>query len=74
MVNGMGLSSGLQNSLDVKLNAALKAVNAGQTATACSDLSDFIGEAQSQSGKGMTVSQANQLIAAATNIKKVLGC
>jgi hypothetical protein len=73
-VNGMGLSSGLQNSLDVKLNAALKAVKAGQTATACSDLSDFIGEAQSQSGKGMTVSQANQLIAAATNIKKVLGC
>jgi hypothetical protein len=73
-VNSMGLSSGLQNSLDVKLNAALKAVNAGQTATACSDLSDFIGEAQSQSGKGLTVSQANQLIAAATQVQAVLGC
>jgi len=73
-VNSMGLSSGLQNSLDVKLNAALKAVNAGQTSTACSDLSDFIGQAQSQSGKGLTVSQANQLIAAATQVQAVLGC
>jgi hypothetical protein len=73
-VNSMGLSSGLQNSLDVKLNAALKAVNAGQTATACSDLSDFIGQAQSQSGKGLTVSQANQLIAAAKQVQAVLGC
>jgi hypothetical protein len=68
------LSGGLQDSLDVKLNAALKAVKAGQTATACSDLSDFIGQAQSQSGKGLTVSQANQLIAAAKQIQAVLGC
>src|SRR5260221_816603 len=73
-VNSMGLSSGLQNSLDGKLNAALKAVNAGQTSTACSDLSDFIGQAQSQSGKGLTVSQANQPIAAATQVQAVLGC
>ena len=60
----------MQNSLDVKLNA----VKAGQTATACSDLSDFIGEAQSQSGKGLTVSQANQVIAAAKQVQAVLGC
>lgn len=47
---------------------------AGQLATACSDLADFIGDAQSQSGKGLTVSQANQLIAAAKKIQAVLGC
>ena len=74
LVNSFHLSKGLQDSLDVKLNAALKAVNAGQTATACSDLSDFIGQAQSQSGKGLTVSQANQLIAAAKQVQAVLGC
>jgi hypothetical protein len=73
-VNSFHLSKGLQDSLDVKLNAALKAVNAGQTATACSDLSDFIGQAQSQSGKGLTVSQANQLLAAAKQMQAVLGC
>jgi hypothetical protein len=73
-VNSFHLSSGLQTSLDAKLNAALKAITAGQTATACSDLSDFIGEAQSQSGKGLTVSQATQLIAAAQQIQAVLGC
>jgi hypothetical protein len=73
-VNSMGLSSSLQNSLDVKLKAALKAVKAGQTATDCSDLSDFISEARSQSGKGLTVSQAKQVIAAAKQVQAVLGC
>ena len=73
-VNSFHLAGGLQKSLDVKLNAALKAVKAGQTATACSDLSDFIGEAQSQSGKGLTTSQATQLIAAAKQVQAVLGC
>jgi hypothetical protein len=43
-------------------------------ATVCSDLSDFIDEAQAQSGKGRTVSQATQLIAAAEQIQAVLGC
>jgi hypothetical protein len=74
LVNSFHLSGSLQNSLDVKLNAALKAINAGQTATACSDLSDFIGEAQSQSGKELTTSQANQLIAAAKQVQAVLSC
>ena len=74
LVNSFHLSGSLQNSLDVKLNAALKAVNAGQTGTACSDLADEIGQVQSQSGKGLTVSQANQLIAAAKQVQAVLGC
>jgi hypothetical protein len=74
LVNSFQLSGGLQNSLDAKLNAALKSVNAGQTATACSGLSDFIGEAQSQSSKGLTTSQANQLIAAGKQVQAVLGC
>jgi len=37
-------------------------------------LTDFIGHVQSQTGKGLTASQANQLIAAAQQIKAVLGC
>ncbi len=74
MVNNFHLSSSLQNALDAKLSAALKAINNGQTATACSDLSDFIGQVQAQTGKGITSSQATQLIAAANQVQAVLGC
>ena len=74
MVNGDHLSSSLQNALDAKLSAALKAIKSGQTATACSDLSDFIGQVQAQTGKGITSSQATQLMAAARQVQAVLGC
>jgi hypothetical protein len=74
MVNNFHLSSNLQNALDAKLSAALKAINNGQTATACSDLSDFIGQVQAQTGKGITSSQATQLIAAAKQVQAVIGC
>jgi hypothetical protein len=73
-VNGMGLSSSLQSSLDNKLNDVLTAINGGQTTTACSELTDFIGHIQSQSGKGLTSTQATKLIAAAKQIQAVQGC
>jgi len=41
---------------------------------ACSELTDFIGFAQSHTGKGITQSQATQLITAAQRIQAVLGC
>jgi HYR domain/FIMAH domain len=72
-VNSDHLSSSLQNALDNKLNDALTAINAGQTTTACSDLTDFIGYIQSHTGKGITTSQANQLVAAAKQVQAVLG-
>src|SRR5205807_4312636 len=68
-VNSFHLSSSLQNALDNKLQDVLTAIKAGQTATACSELTDFIGHVQSQSGKGLTVSQATQLIAAAKQVQ-----
>ena len=74
VVNSFHLAKGLQTSLDAKLTAALKAVRAGDTATACSDLSDFIGQVQAQSGKGLTTAQATQLVNEATVIRTRLGC
>jgi hypothetical protein len=74
LVNSFHLTKSLQTALDNKLQDVLTATNAGQTATACSQLTDFIGHVQSQSGKGLTTSQANQLIAAAKQIQAVLGC
>jgi HYR domain len=73
-VNSFHLSSSLQNALDNKLKDTLTAINAGQTTTACSDLTDFSGYVQSHTGKGITSSQANQLIAAARQVQAVLGC
>jgi hypothetical protein len=74
LVNSYHLSSSLQNALDNKLKDVLTAINAGQTATACSELTDFIGFVQSHTGKGLTTSQATQLIAAAKQVQAVLGC
>jgi hypothetical protein len=52
----------------------LTAINGGQTATACSELTDFIGFVQSHTGKGLTQSQATQLLTAAKQVQGVLGC
>jgi hypothetical protein len=73
-VNSFHLATSLQTSLDNKLTDVLTALQAGQTTTACSELTDFIGHVQSQSGKGLTTSQATQLIAAAKQVQAVLGC
>jgi hypothetical protein len=74
LVNSLHLSASLQTALDNKLRDVLTAITVGQTASACSELSDFIGFVQSHTGKGITQSQASQLIAAARQVQAVLGC
>jgi len=75
LVNSFHLSpKGIQTSFDSQLQAVQADLADNNTAQACSDLTSFINHVQAQSGKHLTVSQANQFIAAATNIKKVLGC
>src|SRR5258708_2202941 len=73
IVKSFGLSSGLQTSLDAKLADALSAINAGQTATACSELTDFINQVKAKANKGISPSQAQQLIKAATNLQGARG-
>lgn len=77
LVESFNLRQGIDNSLDTKLQNALDALTAvkgGDTATACGLLDAFINEVNAQSGKSLTVDQASQLIAAANQIKAVLGC
>ena len=74
VVNSFHLTRSLQTALDNKLQDVLAAINGGQTATACSELSDFIGFVQSHIGKGLTSAQATQLVNEATVIKTRLGC
>jgi hypothetical protein len=74
-VQGLGgVSNSVKSSLITKLQDAEKLLNQGTTTGACGKLKDFISLVMGQSGKGLTVAQANDLIADATFIKKVVGC
>ncbi len=76
-VQSINAKQGVINSLAAKLQAVLRAVNAGNAdnrADACNKIDAFINEVQAQSGKAITVDQANNLIADANQIKAVLGC
>ena len=74
LVSSLGLDHGIENSLLAKLSNALAAISAGNLGSACGLLDAFINEVQAQTGKKITAAQAAQLIAAATQIKAVLGC
>jgi len=71
-VNGMQLPGGLTASLNAKLNAAIDAMNRGQTTPATNTLNAFINKVNAQccnsNGKPLTTQQANQLTAAAQQI------
>ena len=69
-----GVQAGIKNSLMAKLTGAQAALSAGNTATACARMQDFLNEVKAQAGKKLTAAQANQLISAATQIRTVLGC
>jgi hypothetical protein len=70
-LQSFNLPFGTASSLLAKLQAAEAA---GPSSAACSDLSDFIAEAQAQSGKRLTVAQANELITTAIQVEVARGC
>ena len=74
LVRSFNLPAGTENSLVTKLQDALSAIDASDTATACDSLTAFINACQAQSGKKLTAAQASQLINSATLIKTTLGC
>jgi len=69
---------GITISFDVKLQAILATARAGNITAACSELQAFINEVNAQTqppaSKPLTPAQASQLLAAANQIKTVLGC
>jgi Tol biopolymer transport system component len=74
LVQSFNLHDGTEASLISKVQDAIAAVNASNTATACDSLTAFINATQAQSGKKLTADQAKQLVDAATLIKSDLGC
>jgi alpha-tubulin suppressor-like RCC1 family protein len=73
-LSGLGLASGTTKSLEAKLNSALAALEAGNTAGACAALAAFINEVNAQAGKKISASDAAALIAEATVIMGQIGC
>jgi hypothetical protein len=73
-VESFGLAHGTTNSLTVKLRHALRAVEAGDTATACDNLAAFINQVNALSGKKMTTEQATEISTEAASIRTALGC
>ena len=73
LVSSFNLST-LGNSLTAKLQNIQSKLSGGQTNAACGQLGAFINEVTDQSGQGLTVAQANQLIAAANQISALVGC
>jgi len=74
LIGSFNLPHGIENSLITKLQDALAAINASDTAKACDSLTAFINESQALSGNKLTADQASQLINAANQIKTELGC
>ena len=57
-----------------KASAIQAAVNDGQTATACADITDYLGLVRAQTGKKLTTSEAAKLTTDAANLAAALGC
>jgi hypothetical protein len=49
-------------------------VNAGQTATACADISDYLGLVKAQANKKLTQADADVLTGDAISLAAALGC
>jgi hypothetical protein len=73
-VASYGLQRGTARSLDAKLEASLNAWQAGDAAGACNALSAFLNEVRAQAGNKLTEAQAQQLTAAANDIRAQIGC
>jgi len=56
------------------LQNVLSSLSAGNTGAACNQLGAFINQVQAQSGKKLTIPEANQLLRSATNAMAALGC
>ena len=73
-LDGLGLPKGNLTSFNAKLKAAAAALDAGQTASACTSLQDLINAVKAQSGKKISASDASSVVAAVIEIMSAVGC
>jgi HYR domain/PLAT/LH2 domain len=73
-VNGLNTKPGVKNGLLFQLNTALAGLQYNNSVVACGALKSFIDLVNAQRGKAISISDADYLIAAATQIRAVIGC
>jgi hypothetical protein len=73
-INNSALPEGTKTSLGAKLNAAVVALQAGDIATACIKLQDFLNELRAQRGKKIPEGFADALANSVMEIRTGLGC
>lgn len=74
-VNASSLSGTQKNGLLAKLNAALTAINNGQTNVACNKLSEFINSVATLVSHGdITAAQGQSWINSANHVRNAIGC
>jgi hypothetical protein len=76
-VQTLNLSNGIANSLDVKLQNALQALDdasAGNSPSVCNRMQAFLNEVQAQAGNALADVQAAQLSASAAQVRSALQC
>ncbi|HKS26448.1 MAG TPA: hypothetical protein VJS44_01450 [Pyrinomonadaceae bacterium] len=73
-IESFNLGHGITNSLTVKLEHALRALEAGDTAGACDNMASFINHVNALSGKKLTTAQAAEVRTEAAAIRALLGC
>ncbi len=74
VIRSFNLPQGTTNSLITKLQNVLDAIEASDTAAACSSLTAFANVCGAQSGKKLTADQTTQLTNSVNQIKSDLGC
>jgi hypothetical protein len=73
-VQALPVDSNTKNGLLAKLQAAQDLLSKGNITGACGKIADFISQVQALSGKKLTTTQANGLIAEANTVRAVLLC
>src|SRR5678815_5748980 len=74
-VNASSLTGTQKNGLLAKLNAALQAINSGQTNVACNKLAEFNNSVSVLINNGsLSMATGNAWIASANKIRNVIGC
>jgi len=74
LVRSLGLQHGSENSLLVKVQGAARDLASGAAVSGCGKLAAFISEVEAQAGKKITIADAADLVAAATQVRAALGC
>jgi len=73
-VNGLNTKQGIKNTLLMELANTLASLEKNNLTAACGSLNSFINSVYAQRNKSISSSDADYLIAAATQIRAVIGC